>query len=867
MKRLPFFILLLITFNGLAQIKTFGLKDGSFSTFYQQRSSLFRLLPQTKCDIIFLGNSITNGNEWDEMFNDAHIKNRGISGDVTAGVLNRLDEVTARKPAKIFLLIGINNLAAGDVPDTVAQNIFRIARRIHIESPDTRLYVQSILPVNDAFNKFPNHVNKSEQIRLTNVLLQNNAVQNQYTFINLYPYYCNAQQKLDTLYTNDGLHQKGPGYMLWKHLVYPYLYDLQAKPSLLPMPQSIRWTNELFPVYQCRYIVLKNAALKSEAERLKKYLTAKGVITQIVDHRLDDDTPAIILQQGSIDNANHPEEAYRLTVDSKNVTITATTPHGCFNALQTLGQLMCDDVMIDGVDIADNPAFGWRGYMVDVGRNFESVEMLKQQIETMAQYKLNVFHFHFTEDIAWRLQIKQYPQLTEAANIQRNAGAYYTVDEFNELIKFCKDRYITLVPEIDIPGHSAAFKRAFHCDMQSDTGMVIVKNILKEFCSTYDLRYLHIGGDEVKITNKNFLPTMIAYVHNLGKQTIGWSPGGNLDNTTIRQLWMRDGAVNPKFKYIDSRNLYINHMDPLESVVSIYNRKIGDADKETANVMGGTLCSWPDRNVIKQEDLMTMNPVYPAMLTFAERAWVGGGKPGWNTMIMPGDTTFSAFENRLIDQQKQYFEDRPFPYVRQAAVKWQFYGPYANKGIFAAEFAPEKAGFDPVKQKHQIVTGATVILRHFWYPLVNGVLKKPEDSTTYYALASVWSKSDTTASMWIGFYNISRSVPTSTPELNTWDDRNSEITINGQLIAPPYWTHAGQTGNIEKPLIDEGYEYRTPTTVKLNKGWNKIMVKLPVGSFSKGKIQNPVKWMFTAVFVKPFGQGFIVDDNIKFADN
>ena len=147
--------------------------------------------------------------------------------------------------------------------------------------------------------------------------------------------------------------------------------------------------------------------------------------------------------------------------------------------------------------------------------------------------------------------------------MQRNAGAYYTIDEVKELIKFCGERYITLVPEIDIPGHSAAFRRVFHCDMQSDSGMVIVENILAAFCTTYDLPYLHIGGDEVKIINKNFLPTMISYVHSLGKQTIGWSPGGNLDDGTIRQLWMRDGAVNPKYKYIDSRNLYINHMDPL----------------------------------------------------------------------------------------------------------------------------------------------------------------------------------------------------------------------------------------------------------------------------------------------------------------
>jgi len=137
MKRI--IVLILLTLNGYAfgQIKPEGKYDQSFPTFYQQRSSLFRVLPVTKNDIIFLGNSITNGNEWSELFGDQTIKNRGISGDVTAGVLNRLDEVTSRNPSKIFLLIGVNDLAAGRAPDSVAKNIFLIADRVHLESPGT----------------------------------------------------------------------------------------------------------------------------------------------------------------------------------------------------------------------------------------------------------------------------------------------------------------------------------------------------------------------------------------------------------------------------------------------------------------------------------------------------------------------------------------------------------------------------------------------------------------------------------------------------------------------------------------------------------------------------------------------------------
>ncbi len=142
--------------------------------------------------------------------------------------------------------------------------------------------------------------------------------------------------------------------------------------------------------------------------------------------------------------------------------------------------------------------------MIDVGRNYISMDLLKQQIDVMARYKFNVFHFHPTEDIAWRFAIKQYPQLTTKENMLRNKGKFYSEEEIKDLIAYCKERYITFVPEIDMPGHSAAFRRAMKTDMQSNSGLHIMKNILKEICTTYYIPYIHIGADEVRISNSNF---------------------------------------------------------------------------------------------------------------------------------------------------------------------------------------------------------------------------------------------------------------------------------------------------------------------------------------------------------------------------
>ena len=139
---------------------TMQAQEQKHSTFYYQRATLFEALPTSKSDIIFLGNSITNGGEWAELLGNPHAKNRGISGDTTQGVLDRLSTITKGKPSKIFLLIGTNDLSRGKSVDEVAKNVEKIVERVKRESPATKLYVQSVFPVNPKFNKFSGHMNR-----------------------------------------------------------------------------------------------------------------------------------------------------------------------------------------------------------------------------------------------------------------------------------------------------------------------------------------------------------------------------------------------------------------------------------------------------------------------------------------------------------------------------------------------------------------------------------------------------------------------------------------------------------------------------------------------------------------------------------
>ncbi|MCU7550463.1 family 20 glycosylhydrolase [Chitinophagaceae bacterium LB-8] len=849
-KKLLQFITYLLFINGSisAQLQKPVLHDSLFSTYYHQRVTLFKSIPQTKGDIIFWGNSITDGNEWAELFADLRIKNRGISGDVTAGLIHRIDEIINRRPAKVFLLIGTNDLARGIASDSVVKNILWIADYLKQEIPATKLYVQSIFPVNSSFGKFAGHMSKAEEVKKVNDQLSRNAMAHHYFFIDLYSSLVDADGWLDARYTNDGLHLTGEGYMLWKHLIYPYVYDRPKQASLIPLPQNIEWKKEKFPLYASNAIVINDKAILKEARLLQHEMQRIGKTLQIIDRAVATD-PQIELKLGKVD-APQSSEAYHLIVNASKITLTANTAHGIFNGLQTLFQCMRSGVMVDGCEIKDWPQFSWRGYMVDVGRNYQSMDLLKQQIEIMSHYKLNIFHFHLTEDVAWRLAFRQYPKLTAPQNMLRDKGLYYSENELNELIAFCKERYITLIPEIDMPGHSAAFTRAFGFDMQSDSGLAIVKNILKEFCATYDVPYLHIGGDEVKITNKNFLPEITALIHRHNKKTIGWDPGGNLDKKTIRQLWMKDGAVDKACTYIDSRHLYLNHMDPLESVVTIFHRQLGDRMKEDKNISGGTLCIWHDRRVAKEDDFLKMNPVYPGMLAFSERSWRGGGYQGWITNFIQSkaDTAFTQFEQRLMEHRDQYFCGLPFPYVKQSFTVWNLYGPYENSGNLSKCFEPENKSFNESKSVSSLyVTGGTIVLRHWWHPLVQGVIMNPKENTTWYATTRLWSDEDGFKDFWIGFNNLSRSPATDTPPVGKWDEKESAVWVNGKPVSPPVWKRGGQKGDSEIPLQDEGYEYRAPTKIYLEKGWNSVLIKAPVGTFKGADWQNPVKWMFTFI--------------------
>lgn len=275
------------------------------------------------------------------------------------------------------------------------------------------------------------------------------------------------------------------------------------------------------------------------------------------------------------------EEGYELTIRPDQITLKANRPVGLFRGVQTIRQLLPPDIEQAAVQnrgwqipagvIRDWPRFAWRGAMLDVARHFFSVEDVKRYIDLLAYYKLNRFHLHLTDDQGWRIEIKSWPRLATHGGSTAVAGApggYYTQAEYADLAAYAQARYITLVPEIDLPGHTHAALASYpelNCDGQprelytgvevgfsslcidKDMTYQFLDDVIGELAALTPGDYLHIGGDEAKATPpdqyRRFIERVQLIVARHGKRAIGWAEIAHADllPTSIAQYW--DGDV------------------------------------------------------------------------------------------------------------------------------------------------------------------------------------------------------------------------------------------------------------------------------------------------------------------------------------
>ena len=544
-------------------------------------------------------------------------------------------------------------------------------------------------------------------------------------------------------------------------------------------------------------------------------------------------------------------EAYRLTIDKNGIHIQAVTTQGVWNARQTLKQLT-QKGRIPCCRIVDWPSFRVRGWMMDVGRTYVSLEELKREVDIFSQFKVNVFHLHLTENEAWRLESKRYPQLNAAEHMLRQPGMFYTQAEMRELDAYCRERGVTLIPELDMPGHSSAFERAMGFGMQTPEGKAVLRELLDEVFDTFSGPYVHIGTDEVAFTDSWLLQEMVAYIRAHGWKALSWNPGwpyraGEIDGL---QLWSYWGTAKEGIPAVDCRLHYVNHFDLFGDVIGVHSSTIYMQTEGSDDIAGSILALWNDRYLTNEENILKENNLYASVLALADRAWRGGGYQYFDDFgtVLPDEglarEDFIDFEKRMLSYRETVLKEAPMAYVAQGQARWAISPAYSNGGDLEKVFPPEEGRWET----DRVVTGSGLYVRHVWGPsLVAGYFDDPQPDRTVYAQAKIWSPCRQRAGLLFETQNSSRSERDPIPPQGAWDYRHSRLWIDGEEILPPGWEGNTALAGYQDPFGNANCAGRAPMPVTLKKGWNEVLVKLPVGAFSTPE-NRLVKWMFTCAF-------------------
>lgn len=493
--------------------------------------------------------------------------------------------------------------------------------------------------------------------------------------------------------------------------------DASTVCAVIPKPVSYLPSDGTFQLTSTTFIVING---RNEAETEELYQIAEYFLSIIrpstgyslsIQRGTAAATGSILLST-EITDASIGAEGYCLDVTSDHVMIQASEPQGIFHGIQTLRQLLPPEIenaslitdviwSIPCASITDAPVYEWRGMMLDTARHFIPVNDVKHLIDLMAEYKLNRLHLHLTDDQGWRIEIKSRPDLTAiggSTEIGGGSGGFYTQDEYTEIIQYAAKHYITIIPEIEMPGHCNAALASyaelnpegipkilytgtevgfstFMC--HSEFTYELLEDVIRELAALTPGDYLHIGGDEAASTSMEDYDYFISRVKEItdryGKKTIGWNPYDTVSGVTSEDLlqnWNKetDSALEKGMKIIlsPSEKAYLdmkyNITSPLGLEWAGYtNTKDGyewdPADYvpvSSAIGVEGTLWSETIETIDDIEYL-----AFPRLLGLSEIGWTPVSDRSWNEY----QDRLMIHGNRMDYQGINYYKD--------PVVNWQ----------------------------------------------------------------------------------------------------------------------------------------------------------------------------------------------------
>ena len=478
--------------------------------------------------------------------------------------------------------------------------------------------------------------------------------------------------------------------------------------GLLPIPKSIQQGNGFFTV--TKGTVLCISAPEDDKNAVTKLFGAWEDMLSATEKPADADCIAMEICE-KVDGISSPE-GYAIEVTEDGIKAKATSGAGLFYAAQTLLQLADGGNRIPVCSITDEPQFGYRGMMLDVSRHFFGKEFIKKQVDAIARFKMNRLHLHLTDAAGWRIEIKKYPRLTDFAAWRKPAiwkdwwfgsreyvekgsegayGGYYTQDDIREIVAYAAERYITIIPEIEMPAHSEEvltaypelscthepYKQADFC-IGNEKTYEFLENVLTEVMELFPSEYIHIGGDEAgktswphcplcqkrmkeeNLSDVNELQSYLIhriekFVNSKGRQIIGWDEildGGLAPNATVMSWRGTEGGIAATesghkaimtpggYCYLDSyqdaphtQPMAFGPYMPLEKVYS-YNPTDGLKEEQAKLIYGVQGNLWVEYIPTKE---LVEYMIYPRILAIAEIGWSN-----------PAARDYSEFRQRAV---------------------------------------------------------------------------------------------------------------------------------------------------------------------------------------------------------------------------
>ena len=498
-----------------------------------------------------------------------------------------------------------------------------------------------------------------------------------------------------------------------------------AMENMIPMPLKVNASNSAFGLDQ--NTVIHTSPNMEEFHEVGEYLSEKIKWQTQLDIAVNDiqntSSNRVIFIKQLDENTPSNKEAYELTILQDSIILSSTTAEGAFRGVQTLRQLIpetSNDTLSDtemwlipSGEIADHPNFEYRGAMLDVARHFFSVKDVKKYIDLLAYYKINSLHLHLTDDQGWRIEIKSWPKLTEvggSTEVGGGPGGFYTQEDYKELVAYAASQYITIIPEVDMPGHTNAASLAYPFlngngkkvepytgidvgfstfDTRKDTVYAFIDDVVREISEMTPGPYFHAGGDESLVTKKDdfnyFISRVDKIVKKYDKRMIGWDEivHADIDTTAIAQFWSNEEnakiAVEKGMKVIlspgkkayldmkyDTVSKYGLHWAGYIPVDTAYiwspEYYIKGVNKE--NILGVEAPLWSE-TITNMEELEYL--AFPRVIGHAELGWSTEENRDWeNYKVRLGNQTpfldrmnVKYYPSELIEWKKQTLPIKP----------------------------------------------------------------------------------------------------------------------------------------------------------------------------------------------------------------